>query len=80
MSPAARGRLGRAEAIIPRVAERVLGIEADGNMNGRIFEERFASKVVRMMVMMMFRTGHVECGMLERNVLAGDGFCGMRSA
>lgn len=74
-----RSRLGRAEAIIPRVAERVVEAQARGNVNGWVFEERFASKVVRMMVMMI-RTGHLECRMLERNVLARDGFCAMRSA
>ena len=57
-------RLGRSEAIIPRVAERVLRvieIEAGGNADGWVFEERFASKVLRMMVMMMMiRTRHLE--------------------
>jgi hypothetical protein len=73
-----RSRLGWAEAIILRFAERVVETQAPELVNGRVFEERFASKVVvRMMVMMMIRAGHLEGRMLERNVLAGDGLCGM---
>jgi hypothetical protein len=73
-----RSRLARTEAIIPRCAERVLEIETGGNVNGRVLEERFASKVVVPMMVMVIRTGHLEGRMLECNVLAGDGLCGMR--
>lgn len=73
-----RSRLARTEAIIPRCAERVLEIETGGNVNGRVLEERFASKVVVPMMVMVIRTGHLEGRMLECNVLAGDGLCGTR--
>ena len=60
-----RSSLGRAEAIILRlVAERVVETEARGNVYGGVFEERFASKVVRMVVMMV-RAGHLEGRLLE---------------
>jgi hypothetical protein len=77
MGPVVRGRLGRAVAIIPQVAERV--IEREAVVNVGVFEKGFASKVARMMVVMI-RTGHLECGMLECNVLACEGLCDMRSA
>ena len=78
-----RSRLGWAEAIVPRFAERIVETKARGNVNGWIFKERFASKVVRMMmVVMMIRTGHPGRRMLEGNMLARDGLrggmCGVR--
>jgi hypothetical protein len=64
MSP--RIRLGRAEAIIPPVAEWVVEMEAGGNVNRGVFEERFASKVrMIVMVMVMIRTRHLESRLLE---------------
>jgi hypothetical protein len=77
MGPVARGRLGRGEATIPQGAERVIRREAVVNV--WVFEKGFASKVARMMVVMI-RTGHLGCGMLECNVLACEGLCDMRSA
>ena len=82
MGPVAWAGLGWSVTIVPRDAERVVtGTEAL-NVNGGVLEERFASKAVRMMmvVVMMIRSGHPGRRMSERNMLARDGLCGRRGA
>jgi hypothetical protein len=73
--PIARVRLGRAEAVVPRTSGI---IETEAGVNVWVFEEGFASIAVRMMVMMMIRTGHHGGRMVECNVLARERFCSVR--
>ena len=74
MDPVARVRLGWTEAVVPRTG----GInETPAGVNVWISEEGFASIVVRMMVVMMIRTGH-HGRMVECNVLAREWFCSVR--
>ena len=83
MGPVARVRLDRAEAIIRRVEVLIRVVDANAVMHIGVFVERLAyvrSLMVVMMMMMMVRAGHSGGRMLERNVLAGNGFFGTRSA
>ena len=82
MGPVARARLGWAEAVVPRTSGASGIIETEAGVNVRVFvevfEEGFASIAVRMMVMMMIRTGHHGGRMVECNVLAREWFRSVR--
>jgi hypothetical protein len=82
MGPVARVRLDRAEAIIRRVEVLIRVADANTVMHIGVFVERLAYVRSLMVVMMMtmVRAGHSGGRMLERNVLAGNGFFGTRSA